>query len=221
MPRKITILGLEARSLEGWTARRIYETGEVWTLNDWYVAFPTVKRPSRVYNIHPPPFRHPSPRRYLGDWRSVYNLAIERGATIWTAHEIDGLAGQCTIPKAEILRRFPVTLMNCQICVMLLHAVLEGDVERITLLGCGLTEDEYRYQALAISECVAEARAAGIEVVNPYEADWASRKSVVDWANIAGAIKPYWEKAIPTEGVFDVKRITNADGSSAESRISV
>jgi hypothetical protein len=190
----VIILGLYKPSLAGWTANKLAAAGEVWTLNDWYWVYPTV-RPDRVYNCHKPPWTHPDPRRYPGDWMAEYDhVAANYGTEIWTIHEIPGVCNQCRIPADEIEAAFPVSALTCQVCLMMAHAWMEGR-RSIRLLGVTLSEDEYRYQAAGILKMSDILKERGVAVDNPHEQSWREREAgCVNWATIEGGLVPYWKR---------------------------
>jgi len=190
MRDEVVILGLYKPSLAGWSANKIAAAGEVWTLNDWYWVYPTV-HPKRIYQCHKPPYVHPDPARYPGDWKAEYNREVLGGAEVWSIWPIPGVHGQHQIPHREVEAAFPVEALSCQVCLMIAHAVLEGR-KRIQLLGVTLSADEYRYQAAGIIRISDIAAGAGVEILNPHREEWERRGPTVDWSKMEGGLKPYW-----------------------------
>ena len=193
----VIILGLHKPSLVGWSARSLSTAGEVWTLNDWYWLYPSV-RPDRIYQCHPPPWVHPDPQRYPGDWRAEYDYAAAHyGSEVWVCHEIPGVRGQRMIPVDDIEARHEVRALTCQICLMMAHAMHEGR-RSVRLLGVTLSEDEYRYQAAGILAMSDALRAAGIAVENPHEQAWIEREASApvsfDWSTVGDGLVPYWRR---------------------------
>jgi hypothetical protein len=190
--RTVTILGLAAAELKTTTLAEL-TANEVWTLNDYYQFYPCLV-PQRIYNVHRSPWVHPSPMRYVGDWRAEYNAAAALGASIIVTDPIDGVNNQVMLPEAELLATYAQACMTCQIATMIYHAIIEG-VDELNIRGVVLYDDEYRTQVLGILQAIDTAREVGIIVNCAPEAEWrkTADPKTVDWAGIEDYVA-YWRR---------------------------
>lgn len=194
MGEAVTILGLYAADLRGVKRRNL--SGEVWTLNDWYVVYPSLT-PDRLYNLHAAPHTHPdTERRFPGNWRAAYSAARMNGTRIVTVWPIDGVDGQVPLPDVDLVRQFGARAMSCSIATMIYHAIMDGFM-KIELRGIRLNEDEYLYQVRGIRAAIAVAREFCREVTCQYEPEWEAKAATVDWSRFPREDVPYWMKDQP------------------------
>jgi hypothetical protein len=189
MSRKVIILGLYR---PGVPPKEELLDCEIWTLNDWYMKFPWMVSPKRVYQLH---YNIESLDRIdnrFENWRYHYNKAIEGGTKIYVVrtHQDIHKYGQVYFPSS-ILRSAPNYYRSIEL--MMEHAIDEY-VGEISLFGVRLKPCEYKYHCKGMIETIEKARKIGIIVNNPYEEEWKEDTEYVDWSAINEDV-PYWAGA--------------------------
>jgi len=192
MKRSVHICGLYRQDLAGVTWQDLTADGsQVWTLNDWYRCYSWMK-PHRVFNLQTMEHLKENvlndDHRYPGDWMEIYKGAAECG-TVFVLLEEWGIQDQQLLPADELLDAYPHARL-CGISAMILCAVLEG-FQKISLKGVQLRDNEYKYQLTGITQALAIARNAGVEVDNPRETEWAIREG-----SMALDVELIYDKAI-------------------------
>lgn len=184
--KELTILGLYRPT----TTPEVLCASRVWTLNDWYLQYPEVPTPERLFNIHFFPHVHVSAYRFTGDWKAKYREAGARGTKIVVAERIEGIPVSCqevapirSMVESEFFHNFP----TCSIALMLQYAAYLGET-RVRLTGVRLAKSEYEYQVSGIIETIRQMRERGISVDCREEREWSERKlQPVDWASLVDA----------------------------------
>ncbi|OGV36982.1 MAG: hypothetical protein A2020_16405 [Lentisphaerae bacterium GWF2_45_14] len=169
----------------------------VWTASDWYTFLPAVK-PARIYQIHD---RIPAPAngRYVG----LKEKCELSDALIVTTRDL-GFSKQHIFDIEETAAKWGYKFFVSSYSYMFADAIREG-VEKIYMVGIDLISAEYRTQVPGTLYNIDIARAHGIEVVCPKEADWRVNKKLVNWAAIEDGISLLYEEV---GGNLEIIKIT-------------
>jgi len=191
MQNSVLIAGLSRADYAGMDRQTFAEWGEVWTCNDWYVFLPWLN-PTQVWNIHDADKHvHPSPDRYLWDWKSWYNDVIEHGGKIIIRERIDGVNadGQHFLDMDTFTAKTPAQAWACTISIQIAWAAVFG-YKRIGVIGAMFNNAEYDYQPKSCLAAVNFARELGADVrimPDARESQWGVLAMHYD-----GGITPYW-----------------------------
>lgn len=176
--REVVFLGLHP---EAEVNSLVESSAEVWTLNDWFVRFPALTNPARVYQIHEG-FKAGAPTgRMPHGWRDRYEWSKALVVTI----EDLCLTRQRVVDRAYLRERFGGPgFFGSTFSYMFADAIMER-VESVRMVGVRLSRNsEYRTQVPVTLHNLSVARENGIYVECPYEGDWLSRGAVASPHNL-------------------------------------
>lgn len=193
MSKTVTICGLYLPDYDMYSGMddfALAHSGEIWTVNDWYL-FMTWLKPSQIWNIHRAPYVHPDAgRRFTGDWKARYNKAVRDGAEIVSLERMEGIEGQRLLNTELLLKECEEYRLGCSISMMICQAALDG-FRRINVIGVRFKEAEYLYQIQTTLFAILFARSKGCSV----EVFQNGRESEMLWRNMNKPLQtiiPYW-----------------------------
>lgn len=168
--KEVTILGLYSAKVLSTDLR-----GEVWTLGDFYLAYPWLAKVDRLYEMH----QHKSTvnsseemrGRYYGDWKEKFKIAKKFivDDEEWLKH-VDGEK----IDYKKLKKKYPLDFA-CTIDIMIAEAIEYG-AEKINLVGVYMYGDGHEIYIKGLVKAMDYARSIGIEITSPYEKEWREYK---------------------------------------------
>lgn len=158
---------------------------QVWTLNDFYRSRRVLRIlgdrvPERIYNMHANFRGHEIDNRRFADWHARYREYESRGSQI-VGHDDMGFSRQRVFPLDEALKEWPAHWFSSSLAYMIFDALFFGPKPRkIVLVGTSLSRADLEKQGFGLLENIRAARAAGVEVVWPWER-WAGPRLFSLW----------------------------------------
>ena len=175
--RSVCICGLYLEDYKDFVSEsQLRLMGGLWVVNDWYQFTPWISAPDKIWNIHTEHI-HPSPERYVWDWKKWYNKSASKGSEIVVRKKIDGVENQRFFDEENFKKHFGPEYAQGSISILICQALLDG-FEEINIIGFALKELKYHCQIMAVINAIECARSHGVKVnVHPAgrETEWAIR----------------------------------------------